>query len=337
MTEQPADPPRPPGLRTWFSARRRLEFCLTLASVTLLTGACLALVMMPRNVGALQLAGSDEAEVLGAAVGADDPRLSAVRRDLQPFGPVLVRHAPAGGGQDALLVAHAANSGDLDVLEAELAPSVADVSRVWGTGWNRAPIVVIASSTAEFTALTRAANAVVSPDAAAVTLSGGSGADVQRVVFHPDAGRRMGREGLGTLLRHELTHVATRAQTVDDAPMWMLEGYADFVSQHGRATSFSQVAPTLTTRLRAGTLPTGLVPDAAFGGVEAPLAYETAWSTCAFVADRYGVPALTELYRRVAASPQSPAALDGALGAVLGISTPALLDGWREWLQARSL
>lgn len=333
MVTDPAADPRPPGLRTWFSARRRLEFCLTLASVTLLTGACLALVLVPRNVGPLQLAGSDQADVLGAALGTDDPRLAAVRRDLQPFGAVLVRRVPAGGQQDALLVAHAANRADLDALEAEVAPAITEVSGVWGGAWNRAPIIVIAAGTAEFTALTRTADSAVSPDAAAVTLSGG--ADGARIVFHPDAGRRMGREGLGTLLRHELTHVATRAQTVDDAPLWLLEGYADFVSQHGRATSFSQVAPTLTTRVRAGTLPTGLVPDTAFAGVDAPLAYETAWSTCAFIADRYGVPALTELYRRVAGSPQSPAVLDAALGTVLGTSTPALLDGWREWLQAR--
>ena len=107
------------GVRSWLSANGRLEFCITLVSVTLLTGACVALILVPRNVGPLQLA-TDEAEVLETSEGLDHPRLSPVRRDLQPYGPILVREVATGDPADALLVAHPSHRADLDVLEDDL-------------------------------------------------------------------------------------------------------------------------------------------------------------------------------------------------------------------------
>lgn len=336
MTEPPR---RTSGFRSWFSANGRLEFCLTLVSVTLLTGACAALLLVPRNVGGLQLA-TDEAEVLGTTEAIDDPRLSSVRRELQPFGPILVRGVAAGDSADALLVAHPGHRADLEVLERELGPAIAQVSAVWGTEWNRAPMVVVAGSPAEFTALTRVAGTWATPDVAAVSLTGsyvpGSTPTDQRIVFHPDARRRVGNEGLATLLRHELTHVATRAVTTDGSPLWMLEGFAEYVAQRAQGTTFSQIAPTLTTRLRAGALPTDLVADAEFTGTDAPYAYETAWSACAFVADRYGEDSLTALYKRLATGPQSADAQDAAFAEILGASRAELLAGWRSWLRGHA-
>lgn len=336
MTEPPR---RASGFRSWLSTNGRLEFCLALASVTLLTGACAALILVPRNVGPLHLA-TDQAEVLGATASIDDPRLDQVRREVQPFGPILVRGVAAGAEAEALLVAHPDHGGDLDVLEHALAPAVADVSAIWGTDWNRAPIVVIAGSPAEFTALTRGAGTAAGAESAAVTVTGsyvpGTVPTEQRIVFHPDAGRRVGDEGLVTLLRHELTHVATRAATTDGSPLWLLEGYAEYVAQRTSGATFSQIAPTLTTRLRAGALPVDLVGDAEFAGPDAPYAYETAWSTCAFLAEHYGESALTQLYTRLATGPQSGAAQDAAFTAVLGADRAAVLDGWRAWLRGRA-
>ncbi|MFE1597207.1 peptidase MA family metallohydrolase [Nocardia sp. NPDC058705] len=330
------DPSPRSGLRSWFSSNGRLEFCITLASVTLLTGACVALILVPRNVGPLQLA-TDEAEVLDTSEGTDNPRLSPVRRDLQPYGPILVREVAES---EALLVAHPSHRADLDALEHQLGPAISDVSAVWGTDWNRAPVVVVASTSAEFTALTRSAGST-GADVAAVSLTGsyvpGTEPADQRIVFNPDARRRVGDEGLATLLRHELTHVATRADTIDGAPLWMVEGFAEYVAQRDQATTFSQIAPTLTTRLRAGTLPADLVSDADFTGVDAAYAYESAWSVCAFLADHYGTTALTTLYKRLATGPQSPAAQDAAFTAVLGTSRAELVDGWRAWLRGRAV
>ncbi|TCJ90180.1 peptidase MA family metallohydrolase [Nocardia alba] len=331
------DPSARSGLRSWLSSNGRLEFCITLVSVTLLTGACVALTLMPRNAGPLQPA-TDEAEVLNTSAGVDDPRLSPVRRELQPYGPILVRTVTDGAAAEALLVAHPSHSTDLDVLEQQLGRAISDVSAVWGTDWNRAPVVVVASTPAEFTALTRSAGAT-GTDVAAVSLTGsytpGTQPSDQRIVFNPDARRRVGDAGLATLLRHELTHLATRADTTDGAPLWMLEGFAEYVAQRDQRTTFSQIAPTLTTRLRAGALPTALVSDPDFTGVDAAYAYESAWSACAFLADRYGITALTTLYQRLATGPQSPATEDAAFTAVLGATRGEVLDGWRAWLRGR--
>ncbi|MFE3545629.1 peptidase MA family metallohydrolase [Nocardia sp. NPDC059177] len=331
---------RPAGLRSWLTANGRLEFCLTLASVTLLTGACVALVLVPRHVGGLQLAG-DEAEVLGTTEGLDDPRLTPVRRDLQPYGPILVRRVAVESAPDALLVAHPEHRADLAVLERELAPAIDAVSAVWGGDWNRAPTIVVAGTPTEFTALTRSAGIAAAADVAAVSLTGsyppGTTPTDQRIVFNPDARRRVGDEGLATLLRHELTHVATRAATTDGAPLWLLEGYAEYVAQRGQGSTFSQIAPTLTTRLRAGTLPTDLVTDTEFTGTDAPYAYEAAWSACAYLADRYGDARLTALYQRLATGPQSAAAQDAAFTAVFGTTRAELLGGWQAWLRAHTV
>lgn len=331
---------RAPGLRSWFSARGRLEFCLTLASVTLLTGACFALILVPRNAGPLQLA-TDKAEVLGAGENIDDPRLAPVRREVQPFGPIMVRRVAAGDQADALVVAHPGHDTDLDVLTRALGPAIAEVSAVWGTDWNRAPVVVVAGTPAEFTALTRSAGASIAADVAAVTLTGsylpGTEPTDQRIVFNPDARRRVGNEGLATLLRHELAHVATRAATIDGAPMWLLEGYAEYIAQYASGATFSQIAPTLTTRLRAGTLPAELTGDAEFTGTDAALAYETAWSACAYIADRHGRADLNALYRRLATGPQSAQAQHAAFTAVLGVSHAELIDGWRSWLRGHAV
>ncbi|MFC4374350.1 hypothetical protein ACFO5K_09565 [Nocardia halotolerans] len=331
---------RASGLRSWFSARGRLEFCLTLASVTLLTGACVALILVPRNAGPLQLA-TDEAEVLGITADIDDPRLTPVRRQVQPFGPIMVRRVAAGDRDDALLVAHPGHSADLDVLERELAPAVADVNAVWGTDWNRAPVVIVAASPAEFTALTRSAGTDTGAEVAAVSLTGsyppGTRPTEQRIVFNPDARRRVGDEGMAVLLRHELAHIATRAATTDGSPLWLLEGFAEYIAQHSSGATFSQIAPTLTTRLRAGALPADLVGDAEFAGPDAAFAYESAWSACAFLAERYGRTGLVELYERLATGPQSAAAQEAAFDTVLGTSRADLLDGWRSWLRARAL
>ncbi|GGK66423.1 hypothetical protein [Nocardia camponoti] len=324
-------------MRSWFSANGRLEFFLVFCSVALLSSACVALVLVPRLTSPPQLT-ADQADVLDATTELANPNLAAVRRDVQPYGPILVREAGATGR--ALVVAHPGQRADLDSLAQALAPATAAVDAVWGVEWNRAPTIIVAGDVTEFTALTRAAGADVTPDVAAVSLTGsyvpGSKPTDQRIIFNPEARRRVGDDGLATLLRHELTHVATRERTLDGAPLWLVEGYADYVAQHGQSATFSQVAPSLTTRLRAGQTPADLATDAEFTGPEAAYAYEAAWSFCAFVGERYGQASLTALYRDLAGGPQSAATTDRAFDAVLKATRPELLDGWRAWLRGRA-
>lgn len=159
----------------------------------------------------------------------------------------------------------------------------------------------------------------------------------QRIVFSPDAGRRLDPEGLRTLLRHELTHIATRAETRDGAPLWMLEGFADYTAHRGQGHRFADIAPTLTVQARLHELPGDLPADPDFTGRNAAGIYEQAWSVCAYIADKYDQSRLVELYRQIAAARQTPATEDQILHTVLGTSRADFVADWRNWLTTQTV
>lgn len=326
-------------LRAWWSARRRFEFCLTVAMVVALTGVCVALLMVPNTVlPRLRAAEPGAAEAVSQAAAAD-PRLAEVRRIIEPFGSVIARHVPTGDGRQSLVVGHPDQGIEIDVLERALADATAAVTDVWGPGWAQSALVVVASSPSEFAALLRSPGLLPAEVAAASVadpLSPGSKPTGQRVVFGPDTGRRLDPEGMATLLRHELTHIAARAETVDGAPLWMLEGFADYTAHHREGQRFADIAPTLTAHGHARRIPDDLPTDAEFSGPDAAFTYEQAWSICAFVAEKYDPPRLVQLYRRIAAGKQDPATEDSILREVLGTSRADFVDDWRDWLRART-
>ncbi|MFI9413379.1 hypothetical protein [Nocardia gamkensis] len=325
--------------RHWWSARRRFEFCLTVAMVVALTGVCVALIMLPNTVlPKLRAAEPGTTEAVGQAA-ATDPRLAEVRRIVEPFGSIVARQVPTGDGRQSLVVGHSDQRIEIDVLERELADATAAVTDVWGPGWAQSALVVVASSPSEFAALLRSP-ALLPAEVAAASVADpftqGSSPTGQRVVFGPDTGRRLDPEGMATLLRHELTHIAARADTVDGAPLWMLEGFADYTAHHGEGQRFADIAPTLTAHAHAGRIPAELPADAEFSGPDAAFTYEKAWSICAFVAEKYDRPHLVQLYHRIAAGKQDPATEDGILREVLGTTRTEFVDDWREWVRART-
>ncbi|MFF7943134.1 hypothetical protein ACFZC5_25775 [Nocardia gamkensis] len=325
--------------RDWWSARRRFEFCLTVAMVVALTGVCVALIMLPNTVlPKLRAAEPGTTEAVGQAAAAD-PRLAEVRRIVEPFGSIVAHQVPTGDGRQSLVVGHSDQRIEIDVLERELADATAAVTDVWGPGWAQSALVVVASSPSEFAALLRSPDLLPAEVAAASVadpFTQGSSPTGQRVVFGPDTGRRLDPEGMATLLRHELTHIAARADTVDGAPLWMLEGFADYTAHHGEGQRFADIAPTLTAHAHAGRIPAELPADAEFSGPDAAFTYEKAWSICAFVAEKYDRPHLVQLYHRIAAGKQDPTTEDGILREVLGTTRTEFVDDWREWVRART-
>ncbi|MFF3224493.1 hypothetical protein ACFYV7_16990 [Nocardia suismassiliense] len=326
------------GLREWWSARRRFEFCLTVAMVVTLTGLCGAVVMLPNS--ALPKPHAAEATDAVGQAPATDPRLAEVRRSIEPFGPIVARQVSTGDGQQSLVVGHPAQRIEIDVLERELAAATTAVTEVWGTDWAQASTVVVASSPSEFAGLVHA-GAAMSTEVAAASVADpfapGTRPTGQRIVFSPDAGRRLDPDGLRTLLRHELTHIATRADTRDGAPLWMLEGFADYTAHRDQGRPFADIAPSLTARARLHALPGDLPADAGFTGPDAAATYEQAWSVCAYIADKYDEPRLVELYRRIAATRQTPATEDQILQTVLGLSRTEFIADWRNWLSAQTI
>ncbi|MFC3966038.1 hypothetical protein [Nocardia jiangsuensis] len=304
---------------------------LVAAALVLLLGAGVALFTLRSGPG-------EPGEPGLSAAAAAHPRLPEVRRTMEAFGPLVARTTPTAGGE-SLVVGHPDRAADIAVLAAELPAAVDAVTAVWGPGWPRTALLAVADGPAEFAGLIRATGPV-SPELAAASVADpfrpGSTPTGQRVVFSPDAGRRLGPDGLATLLRHELTHVAARAVTSDAAPQWVLEGFADYTAHRARPAAFAATAPTLTAALRAGAGPTDLPTDADFRGPDAVQAYERAWSVQAYLADTFGEQAVPRLYRRLAAGQLDPAGEDAALRAELGVGRAELVAGWLGWIAARS-
>ncbi|WP_280467087.1 hypothetical protein [Nocardia cyriacigeorgica] len=328
-------------VRDWLSQRRRFEFCLTTVTVMLLTGTCAALLLLPDSVVAplrAARAGTSTAPVAEQHT-AGDARLAQIQRITEPFGPLVSRQVPVGGALPALVVGHPQHQRDIDLLAGELTAASAAITELWGPDWSRSPVVVMSAAPAEFAALVHA-TAELPAEIAAATVSDpftpGSQPTGQRVVFGPEAGRRLDPDGLRSLLRHELTHVATRAATVDGSPQWLLEGFAEYAAHRGLGHTFTDIAPTLATRLATGAVPADLPADTEFTGPDAATAYELAWSVCAYLADTHDDAHLVALYRRLATGPHTPATEDAAMREVLGTSRAAVISGWHTWLRARS-
>ncbi|MER2208196.1 MAG: hypothetical protein ABS980_29900, partial [Rhodococcus sp. (in: high G+C Gram-positive bacteria)] len=165
------------------------------------------------------------------------------------------------------------------------------------------------------------------------TTDGSSDVSGQRVVFSPAAASRLTDITRRTVLRHELMHIAARSKTRDGSPMWVLEGFAEYAGNRGSSRAWGEIAPTLAAAVRAGDTPTEFPDDTQFGGVPvvSSLAYESAWSVNAYIADRFGEAKLTDLFRALASGKMTAEDLDSRIRAVLGVGTEELRLGWVDW------
>ncbi|MFJ6674194.1 hypothetical protein ACIQMJ_24055 [Actinosynnema sp. NPDC091369] len=216
---------------------------------------------------------------------------------------------------------------------AELDGAVTAVTEVWGQAWARQVAVLVPASPEEMVAL-------VGPGFATGAIAGVAVADRvdpdthtargQRVVLNPDSAGALSPLSLRVLLRHEITHVATRGETVDGAPMWVLEGFADYVGYRRSDVPPTRAAPLLAAQVRR-SVPAALPSDADFRGDAMELAYQQAWSVNLYLAASLGEPGLVALHRRLARVRASE--VDGVLLEATGGDTAALVRGWQDFLR----
>ncbi|MEV0681868.1 hypothetical protein AB0I60_35645 [Actinosynnema sp. NPDC050436] len=247
------------------------------------------------------------------------------------FGPCRVQTG-AGG----FVLSHPGGEPLAARVLAELDTAVAAVTEVWGPAWARQVAVLVPGDARELQAL-------VGPGFADGSVAGVAVADRvdastrtargQRVVLSPTGAAALSPLALRVLLRHEITHVAARGETVDGAPMWLLEGFADYVGYRGSDVPPRKAAPALAARL-AEALPDALPADARFRGAGMDLAYQESWSVALYLAQRVGEPALVETYRRIArAGRLTDGQLDALLLETTGGGLAELVRGWREFLR----
>jgi hypothetical protein len=250
------------------------------------------------------------------------------------FGPCQVTAAKHG-----IVLHHPRNEQMVDRLVRELDPSVRAVGDIWPASWSQRVVLMLPDSAGEMKALVGPDFPVDSVVAVAVadrvdnasrTVTG------QRVVLSPTGVRALSIPSLRVVLRHEITHLAARADTVDGSPTWLLEGFADYVGYRDSGLSLAEGAPDLARQFRADGPPTSLPEDRAFrsSGSDLDLAYQQSWSLARFVADRYGEDTLVKLYRTLAAvGPASARQTDDLLRDVLGMDRKRLVGDWQDYLR----
>jgi hypothetical protein len=247
---------------------------------------------------------------------------------LWDFGPVVALRTPR-----VLVLGHPTSVTLMRRIRDAADAAVPRVTEVW-PHWSGRVVVLVPDSTDQLRRmvahtgdLTRIA-AVASADAG---IDGGPPAG-ERIAVNPGPFRSLSNFGRGVVLRHEITHVATRDVTSGATPYWLAEGFADYVGYRGSGTTVRDAARELAAEVVAGTVPKSLPTEADFAGDNRRLAqaYEMSWLACHLLADRLGHAGLVRFYREVSTTPGDPdAAFDAALRARLGMDTAAFTAAWR--------
>ncbi|MFG2720275.1 hypothetical protein ACGFW5_18565 [Streptomyces sp. NPDC048416] len=266
----------------------------------------------------------------------DDRPAPGAAQMLWQQGPVTaVRGAHSlilGVGQDPAKLREIATTQDA---------AVPAVSSAWPGPWAGRVVVLVPASLDAMAALLGAPAASYRGIAAVTTgEAGGAGAaPADRVIINPDAYAILGDLGRKVVLTHETTHVATRAHTSAATPMWLSEGYADWVGYRGTGRTAPQAAPELQRAVRAGDLPAALPSDADFGfdgGADRlARAYEGGWLACRMIAAHWGDATLARFYTEVGDQPHREGATEKAMTDQLGLTPGEFTTQWRQYVRAQ--
>ncbi len=215
-------------------------------------------------------------------------------------------------------------------LGAELSRAAVDVARVLPS-W-RGDLVAYAPATdRQFESLLATSPGAYARIAAVTTTSDGSrrpDAPVA-IVVNPTVFDGLGPIGAHVVITHESTHVATGATTVT-MPLWVAEGFADYVGVGAVDVPLSVSAQAALRDLRRHGLPRHLPSDAEFSGGAIEVAYEQAWLAMRVIARDYGRRRLVAFYEAVV---HRPYAVRSAVRDTLGTSLSALTQEWRTYLK----
>jgi hypothetical protein len=261
-------------------------------------------------------------------------------RGLWDFGPVTVFASEHG-----LVLGHPAHTSEAPAYAAILERAVPVVNRAWGSDWNDHVAVLIPDSAAEFAAVTGDSGDV--SQLAALSVADGvlpqqapGAATVlgARIVLNPDNVTRLSPAARQLVVQHELTHTAARSVTDDAMPIWVIEGFADYVGNLDSGRSAPESAPELARDLKLGLLPSRLPTAADFAGDNRKLSetYEQAWLACSLIANRIGTVGLVRFYKAVSAAARVDPATAAAVGlrVVLNSTVASFTASWQRYLQA---
>jgi hypothetical protein len=219
--------------------------------------------------------------------------------------------------------------------------AVSAVTGVWGRDWPQRVVVVVPKTTRQLAAILGGQPDDYTRIAAVTTGVFNSTArkhSADRVVINPATYPQLRSVGRRVVLTHEVTHVATRAISDGSVPLWLSEGFADYVGYHGAEVPVRVAAADLFDEVRTGRAadPLPLPSDADFHSRTAKLttAYERAWLACRFIAEEWGQRALIRFYTAVGRSDADASdAVATGLRQVLGTTPARFRSDWQDYVE----
>jgi hypothetical protein len=240
-------------------------------------------------------------------------------------GDLEVRRAP---GTLVLVDGSGASAARYSRLAKAAVPVVRQVLPSWRTGL----VVEVPSSVATLDDALSSEPGTYSGIAAVTTTADGSLApDAPVHVFvNPVIFGQLQPTGSQVVMSHEAVHVATEAATNNTMPLWLLEGFADYVALRDVDLPVSTTAGQIIDRVRQEGPPETLPGSVEFDTTTTHLGatYESAWLACRLLADRAGQAALVRLYMDV----RDGASIGSALQREFGLTEAELTELWRDLL-----
>ncbi|WP_396447223.1 hypothetical protein [Actinomadura sp.] len=227
------------------------------------------------------------------------------------------------------------DAGGLEGIAERLDAAVPVVTSVVGRGWAQRVVALVPADTALASALAGPGQSLDEIAAlATVVPAAGAGRGEDRVIVSPGTFGRLNGLGRDVVLTHELTHVAMGGARDRRTPLWLIEGFADYVGYRRVKISVRSAAGELRREVAAGRVPAALPAAAAFAGGSPRLsqAYQESWLACRMVADRYGEAALVRLYRTAGRVSEAAALRD-----VLGLTRDRFTALWRDYVKKELL
>ncbi|MCD4534917.1 hypothetical protein LRP67_12550 [Nocardioides sp. cx-169] len=235
------------------------------------------------------------------------------RQEVRPqpwdLGPVVVRQ-----GRGVLGVFDEGSVEAADPLIRSVERGVADVGARVPEAWDGA-VVVYALSDRTFLATLDDVPGGDPEVLDALTFPVAAGRDdatvaSTRFVLSPEMVARAGPQR-DRLVRHELTHVALGKRD-DDAPLWLSEGIAEYVSVQSLAPEDRRLERAALEAAEAGV--DALPADGTFNDDGSAAHYGLSWWACEYVARTYGEPMLWSLLDQIPTGGEQQERLEMVLG-----------------------
>ncbi len=259
----------------------------------------------------------------------DDLRIAGIgggdrRSPLWLAGPVQVRRS----AQSMVLVdGSAARADAFAALARRAVPQVRRVLPRWSGGL----VVEVPASQRGLDAALGADRGQYAGIAAVTTTVDGSRSrrSPSHVFVNPKVFEPLRPQGAQVVITHEATHVATAAAT-SKAPIWLVEGFADYVALNSQRLPVSTTAARIIAVVRRQGPPRRLPSSAEFaaGAEHLEARYESAWLACRLLAQDGGVRALVAFYRAM----DGGAALGPELQRHFGLTPATFTKEWRHLL-----